>query len=185
MRRILLCLLLGAGGLAHAQNTQLLNISQNQPSALIDYGGFSQLTEEVRLYRENRLISKDDFLAMAKDPNTIILDTRSKAAFDMGHIKGAVHLNFSDFTEDKLAKVVGSKDTRILIYCNNNFSDNIAPMLLKRVQLALNIPTFINLYGYGYKDIYELGDTVSIHDPDMQIVPPPNDMFTQPIRLPD
>ena len=28
---------------------------------------------------------------------------------------------------------------------------------MKRISLALNIPTFINLYGYGYENIYELG----------------------------
>ena len=26
--------------------------------------------------------------------------------------------------------------------------------------LALNIQTFINLYGYGYRNVYELGDVV-------------------------
>ena len=44
-----------------------------------------------------------------------------------------------------------------IIYCNNNFTDNIAPVRSKRARLALNIPTFINLYGYGYENIYELG----------------------------
>ncbi len=32
----------------------------------------------------------------------------------------------------------------------------------KEITLALNIPTFINLYGYGYKNVYELGDLVSV-----------------------
>ena len=30
--------------------------------------------------------------------------------------------------------------------------------------LALNIPTFINLYGYGYRSIYELDELVNVHD---------------------
>ena len=94
---------------------------------------------------------------MAAEPNTIILDARSRYAFEMGHIEGAVNLPFSDFTDEKLAEVIPSKQTRVLIYCNNNFSDDAEPIPLKRISLALNIPTFINLYGYGYEDIYELG----------------------------
>jgi len=145
-------------------------VKQMPADAEISYQGFMLLSEEVQKYRENRLVSKDTFFDMAKDPDTVILDTRSKEAFDMGHIKGAVHLNFSDITESKLAKVIGSKDRRILIYCNNNFTDNERPFLKKSVELALNVPTFINLYGYGYKNIYELKDAVSMHDPQMQIV---------------
>lgn len=152
----------------HAQ-AQVQN--RPQPSALVDYAGFTQLSGELMEYRQSRLVTKDRFWELANDPNTIILDTRSKAAFDQAHIDGAVHLNFSDFTEQKLAEIIGSKDRTVLIYCNNNFSDNVAPFVLKRIELALNIPTFINLYGYGYEDIYELGDTVSIHDPEMKIVP--------------
>ena len=145
-------------------------LEQSQTDAAINYQGFMLISEEVQKYRETRLVSKDAFFAMAKDPHTIILDTRSKESFDLGHIEGAIHLNFSDFTEEKLAKTIGSKDRRILIYCNNNFTDNARPFLRKSVELALNVPTFINLYGYGYKNIYELKDAVSMLDPQMKIV---------------
>ena len=121
-------------------------------------------SDDVMAYRESRLISLADFNAMKDDPNTIILDTRSQFAFDTGHIDGAVHLNFSDFTDEKLAKVIPSKATRILIYCNNNFADNIDPVPVKRAPLALNIPTFINLVGYGYENVYELGELVTMED---------------------
>ncbi|MCH2458294.1 MAG: rhodanese-like domain-containing protein, partial [Henriciella sp.] len=62
---------------------------------------------------------------------------------------------------------------RILIYCNNNFADDIAPVMLKRAPLALNIPTFINLHGYGYTNVYELGELVSTSDPDVNWVSAP------------
>ncbi|MEM7458404.1 MAG: rhodanese-like domain-containing protein [Pseudomonadota bacterium] len=122
----------------------------------VDFAGFMDLSSEVFAYREARLLSLEDFNAFAAEPNTLILDARSAYAFEMGHIAGAVNLPFSDFTDEKLAEVIPSKDTRILIYCNNNFSDDVDPIPLKRVSLALNIPTFINLYGYGYENIYEL-----------------------------
>ena len=34
--------------------------------------------------------------------------------------------------------------------------------------LALNIPTFINLYGYGYDNIYELKDYMDEEDDRVQ-----------------
>ena len=34
----------------------------------------------------------------------------------------------------------------------------------KPLMLALNVPTFINLYGYGYRNVYELGELVNITD---------------------
>ncbi len=133
-------------------------------SPLIDYQGFEELTGEVFAIREARLIDIDTFNLMKAEENTIILDTRSAFAFEMGHIEGAINLPFSDFTDEKLAKVIPTKNTRVLIYCNNNFLDNVDPVPVKRVELALNIPTFINLYGYGYENIYELGDLLHTAD---------------------
>ena len=133
------------------------NAQEAPGSAEIDYEGFMDLTGEVFELREERLLSLDAFNEMSAQPDTIILDARSRYAFDLGHIEGAVNLPFSDFTDEKLAEVIPDKDTRILIYCNNNFTDDAEPIPLKRISLALNIPTFINLYGYGYENIYELG----------------------------
>jgi len=123
----------------------------------IDFAGFMDVSSEVFQLREERLLSLEAFNQMAAAPDTIILDARSRYAFELGHIEGAVNLPFSDFTDEKLAEMIPSKDTRILIYCNNNFSDDAEPIPLKRISMALNIPTFINLYGYGYENIYELG----------------------------
>lgn len=131
----------------------------------VDYAGFLRLTEELAEYRQGRLISLDEFTAKAKQQDAIILDTRSVAAFEQGHIDGAINIPFSDFTEEKLVKILGDKSRPVLIYCNNNFRDNIPPIRLKMAPLALNIPTFINLYGYGYKNIYELNGVTHIADP--------------------
>lgn len=138
---------------------------EQRPASTVNYPGFMALTEEVSAYRETRLVTLEQFLKLAQDDRAIILDTRSKAAFDAGHIKGAVHLNFSDFTESALANVIGDKTRPVLIYCNNNFADNAPPVLEKKAPLALNIPTFINLYGYGYRNIYELRDLISMNAP--------------------
>ena len=134
-------------------------------SAQISYSGFRNLTGEVEAYRENRLVTLTDFQRMAREPNTIILDARSADAYAEGHIDGAINLPFTDFTDRSLREALSDPNVRILIYCNNNFSNNAQPVILKRVELALNIQTFINLYGYGYRNVYELGDVVDFNDP--------------------
>ena len=148
--------------------TVILANNPQSSLAAIDYSGFQLLTKDVNQHRAKRLVNLDKFLGMAKDKNTIILDTRSKKMYDNRHIKGAAHLNFSDFTQQKLEKLIQDKDTKILIYCNNNFTDDPAFFALKARPLALNIPTYINLYGYGYKNVYELSESVSVNDPRLQ-----------------
>ena len=148
------------------------------PASKVDFDAFDSLTKEVKEYRKDRLVHLEEFLSMSAEKNTIILDTRSTEMYNRKHVKGAVHLDFSDFTQANLAKVVPTTGTRILIYCNNNFADDEINFVTKsarpiyspterflkgkEITLALNIPTFINLYGYGYKNVYELGDLVSV-----------------------
>jgi hypothetical protein len=162
------------------------------PPSIVDFDAFEKLTAEVKEYRKGRLVSLQEFLQMSKEPNTVILDTRSDVFYYQKHVKGALHLNFSDFTSQNLFNVIGSADRRILIYCNNNFSGdqvNFATKMVmpvktsglpgnsrdpftmgdhKPLSLALNIPTFINLYGYGYKNVYELKDLVDVNDPSIE-----------------
>jgi len=140
------------------------------PAARVDFEGFANLTDELQEYRQPRLIDIETFNQYAQEENTIILDTRSKEAYEEVHMDKAVHLNFSDFTEQKLAKVIPNKDTRILIYCNNNILSEMPALTDKSVSLALNIPTFVNLYGYGYENIYELNEYLSEVDPRLNLI---------------
>ncbi len=131
----------------------------------IDFTGFNALAREVEAYRQDRLLSWTQFAAAATDPNVLILDARSESAFADGHIRGAVNLPLPDFTAESLARVIGrNPNRRILIYCNNNFSNNSYPVVTKLVTVALNIQTFINLYGYGYRNVHELGEVVDFND---------------------
>ncbi|MBX9745511.1 MAG: rhodanese-like domain-containing protein [Hyphomonadaceae bacterium] len=151
---------LGLTGIALAQDK-----GASPPNAQINYSGFRDLTGQVEDYRGDRLVSLAEFQRMAGEPNTIILDARSADAYARGHIDGAINLPFTDFTDASLRQALRDPDVRILIYCNNNFSNNAEPVILKRVELALNIQTFINLYGYGYRNVYELEETVDFNDP--------------------
>ena len=138
--------------------------------AQVDYPAFASLTDDVAAYRQSRLITLEQFQAMARDGNTLILDARSPASYARGHIEGAVNVSFTDFTAQYLLEQIGDPNRRILIYCNNNFANDAAPVVMKMAPLALNIPTFINLYGYGYRNVYELGDVVDFNDPDVHWV---------------
>ncbi len=146
------------------------NHSQQDPASEVDYPGFVSMTSEVQSYRQSRLLDASAFAKKAQEKNVIILDTRSKDAFDKIHIKGAIHLNFSDFTEPRLAQVIPDKNTCILIYCNNNVNTEMPALYSKSTPLALNIPTFINLYGYGYKNIYELSSLIELHNAHIEFV---------------
>lgn len=140
--------------------------AQSTGSPLIDYSGFKNLTAEVQPYRSTRLISIADFQTRAAQTDVLVLDARSASAFKAGHLNGAINLPLPDFTADALAEIIGANPNReILIYCNNNFINNRNPVRTKALPLALNIQTFINLYGYGYKNVYELGDAVDMDDP--------------------
>ncbi|MGI9238620.1 MAG: rhodanese-like domain-containing protein [Woeseiaceae bacterium] len=132
------------------------------PNQNIDFVGFATLTSQLEPLREAYRISETEFIEMSKDEDTIVLDTRSAAKYAELHIEGAVHLNFSDITSDTLAAIVPSPTTRILIYCNNNFENAPEPFPLKRAVAALNIPTFVTLYAYGYQNLYELGPVVDL-----------------------
>ena len=137
----------------------------------IDYPAFLALTASVAPERAQRLIAFDAFKAAAAKPGTLLLDARSKDAFQRGHIRGAVNLPLTDFTATSLAAVIGANPDRpILIYCNNNFSNHQSPVPLKRAALALNIQTFINLVGYGYPNVRELADVVDFNDPKVEWV---------------
>jgi len=140
--------------------------AQLQSNPQIDYPGFQRLARTTAPHRETRLVSHERFRAMARDPRVLILDARSADAFRAGHIRGAVNLPLTDFTAESLAAAIGPDVNRpILIYCNNNFRNNAAPVMRKLATVSLNIQTFINLVGYGYRNVYELNDLVDFNDP--------------------
>jgi hypothetical protein len=166
MKKVVLLIAILASNLSNAQ------------TAKVDYDAFEKLVSEVKSHRQARLITLDMFQKMSTEKNVVILDTRSDAMYKAKHVKGAIHLNFSDFTQNNLAKLIPDKNTKILIYCNNNFDNDdlffptksyVPPTKKEKgYTLALNIPTYINLYGYGYKNVYELSELISVMNPKIQ-----------------
>lgn len=160
--------------------------STNYPKAKVSFDDFKQLVAEVEPHRATRLVDLNTFLKMSHQPGVVILDTRSAFRYERIHLKGAKHLAFTDFTQENLRRILPSFDTTILIYCNNNFDGNqtdfaskVAVPLprtggtaasqfaaqAKPLMMALNIPTYVNLYGYGYRNVFELNELVKVTDP--------------------
>ena len=132
------------------------------PNRKIDFAAHLRAAKETEVLRKSRRLTEEEFLTHAADPNTVLLDARSESKFKLRHIKGAINLPFTEFTEESLAKVIPTKDTRVLIYCNNNFEGDRMAFADKRAPASLNISTFVNLTIYGYTNVYELGPLLDV-----------------------
>jgi Rhodanese-like domain len=133
------------------------------PNPLIDYNGFQKIVDTADKERESRRLTEDQFLNMSFDPDAVVLDARSAAMYRLRHIKGAVNLPFTDFSATSLAGMVPNKDTKILIYCNNNFLNDPVAMFSKVATASLNLSTYTSLKSYGYDNIYELGPLLDVN----------------------
>ena len=132
------------------------------PNPKIDMRGYLRVSAEAAEHRESRRITEEEFLKMSREPGTIVLDARSKEKYDELHVKGAVNLSFPDIAIESVERLIPDKNTRILIYCNNNFKGAEKPFPSKMATASLNLSTYIALYNYGYKNVYELGPLVDI-----------------------
>jgi len=110
----------------------------------------------------SRRVSQEEFISMSREAGTIVLDARSRERFEELHVKGAINLSFPDIALESLRKAIPDKKTRILIYCNNNFLNAEGPFPSKLPSASLNLSTYIALYNYGYRNIYELADTLDL-----------------------
>lgn len=145
----------------------LFNISagaEDIPNRLINYAAFQSQVVTVGEMRKDRRITEEEFIEMARDPSTVILDARSARRFSLLHVKGAKHLSLPDMTAEELEKIIPSKSSRILIYCNNNFLNEPAASPSKAPSASLNIHTVNALYSYGYTNVYELGPLIDIRE---------------------
>ena len=130
----------------------------------IDMPAYLRVAGEAAVHRQERRVSEEDFLRMSREPGTIVLDARSREKYDELHVKGAMSLTFPDIALATLKRAIPDKKTRILIYCNNNFKNAEAPFPTKMKSASLNLSTFIALYTYGYRNVYELAPLVDLKD---------------------
>jgi rhodanese-related sulfurtransferase len=88
------------------------------------------------------LDSKGVIDLISTTPGVAVIDNRTKADFDSGHIEGAVNIIDTDMTEESaLARVAKSKATPLLFYCNGVKCGRAAKATAKAV-------------GWGYSHVY-------------------------------
>jgi hypothetical protein len=154
--------------LAHAQATEAV------ANPAIDIAGYLRVSRLALDHRETHRLSESDFIRMSREPGTIVLDARSRQKYDELHFKGAINLSFPDIAIGSLKDTLPDKEVRILIYCNNNFRNAEEAFPSKLPSASLNIPTYIALYDYGYRNVYELGPQLDIDASSLEFesVPP-------------
>jgi rhodanese-related sulfurtransferase len=130
----------------------------------IDMDGFLRIANEAAEHRKTRRLTEEEFILMSQEPDTIILDARSKNMYELLHVKGAINLSFPDIAIESLKNTIPDKNTRILIYCNNNFRGALTVFASKAPSVSLNLSTYTTLYNYGYRNIYELGPLIDIYE---------------------
>jgi hypothetical protein len=130
--------------------------SNAPPNPAIDMEGFLRVANETAAHRASHRLSEDEFIRMSHMPGTVILDARSKAMYDLLHVRGAINLSFPDIAIESLARAIPDRNARILIYCNNNFANLEGVFATKLPSASLNLSTFIALYNYGYRNVFEL-----------------------------
>jgi len=128
----------------------------------IDMDAYLRISVEAARHREGRRLTEDEFIRMSREPGVVVLDARSREKYDQLHVKGAVNLSFPDIAIESLARLLPDRNARILIYCNNNFTGNESAFASKVASASLNLSTYIALYTYGYRNIWELGPRIEI-----------------------
>ena len=132
--------------------------------------GYLRFSAEAARHRETRRLSEEEFIRMSREPGVIILDARSKQKYDELHVKGAINLSFPDIAVESLGRTIPDKGTRVLIYCNNNFAGAEGPFPTKIAVASLNLSTYIALYSYGYRNVYELGPLIDVKTSKLELV---------------
>ena len=148
-------------------------VAQKRPgiaNPAIDMPGYLRIASEAAEYRQSRRLTEEEFIRMSREPGTVVLDARSAEKYRELHVKGAINLSFPDITVDSLKTTFPDKNTRILIYCNNNFVGAEKPFPTKMAVASLNLSTYISLYSYGYRNVYELGPLLDIKTSKLEFV---------------
>jgi phage shock protein E len=143
-----------------------------QANPAIDMDGYLRVSREAAEHRQSRRVSEEEFTRMSREPGSVILDARSREKFEELHVKGAVNLPFPDIAVESLKAALPDNNTRILIYCNNNFANAEGPFPAKIARASLNLSTYIALYSYGYRNVYELGPLIDIRQSKLEFSRP-------------
>jgi rhodanese-related sulfurtransferase len=165
---------------AEPADPKVPSVNAGPDNPAIDMAGYLRTAQEAAQHRAKRRITEDEFLRMSREPGTIVLDARSREMYDLLHVRGAINLSFPDIDVESVKRTLPDKSARILIYCNNNFrvdgtnaaaANSAAAFPSKLPTASLNLSTYIALYTYGYRNVYELGPQLDPSTTKLPLVP--------------
>jgi rhodanese-related sulfurtransferase len=110
---------------------------------LFSFGPTARADEAPLEIQGAKTVSADTVIALIqKTKDLVILDDRSAADYEAGHIEGAVRLIDTDITSESiLAQHVKAKDAPVLFYCNGVKCGRAAKATVKAL-------------GWGYNNVY-------------------------------
>ena len=80
----------------------------------------------------------------------ILIDLRGKESFEAAHIRGAINVPIELLTLEHLQTVVPNSDSRIVVYCSNNF--------MPTRMIALTTLGYPAIEQLGYSQVHRLED---------------------------
>jgi len=99
-------------------------------------------------YEPMNSISAEGVASGLAKKSLVLLDVRSREAFDKAHIKWAVNLPLTEMTQDTLEQMIPDKESHIVVYCDYQ----LAPVR----QIALSRLGEPVLFKAGYKNLNQL-----------------------------
>jgi hypothetical protein len=118
----------------------------------IDMVAYLKVAHEAAAHRESHRVTEAEFIRMSRQP-------------------GAINISFPDIAIESLARLLPDKDARILIYCNDNFENDEDAFPSKMPSASLNVSTYISLFTYGYRNVYELGPLLDVEHTKLVLEP--------------
>jgi rhodanese-related sulfurtransferase len=85
---------------------------------------------------------------LLKAKRIVLVDLRSAEEFSQSHLQGAINIPATDLTDEKLAKLIPDRQSKIVTYCDNT--------LFPTRRIAITSMTSAAFYQLGYEQVYVL-----------------------------
>ena len=82
--------------------------------------------------------------------SVVLIDLRAKESFERAHIRGAINVPIEALTAEQLKTLVPNSDSRIVVYCTNNF--------MPTRMIALTTLGYPAIEQLGYSNVHRLED---------------------------
>ena len=79
-----------------------------------------------------------------KESGVTFIDSRKKTSWNLGHIPGAKHIDYTELTKQTLTQKVNKED-RVVFYCDGDYCDHATKASAKAIK-------------WGYKNVYYMRD---------------------------